>query len=148
MLAGVAELPGIAFAATLPFAVGYVPRHFVYLDVASGQYGLALAFIEGKEDVGRGVYPVVECRGRQLQPEFGEHLHLTVLGKMMIEFVVHERGKQIGSDMTAADYAVRTRGLNYRLFGRTLVGFATKHRRDGSFHPKALRLHMQHVGLV
>ena len=39
---------------------------------------------------------------------FGKHIYLTVLGQMMIVFVVNQRGKQIGSDMTAADDAVGT----------------------------------------
>ena len=46
---------------------------------------------------------------------------------MMIVFVVHERGKQIGSDMTAAYDAVLTRSLDYRLFKRILVGLAAQH---------------------
>ena len=144
----VSELPGVSFAAGLPFAVCYVPRHFVYLNISSGKHRLTLAFIKGIEHVGRGMYPVVHRGSRKSQAKFGEHLHLTVFGKMMIEFIVYKRGKQIGSDMTASYDAVRTGSLDYPGRRRVFVTFETKYRCYGLFHPQPPRFQMKHTGLV
>ena len=148
MRAYVAELPGVSFAAGLSFAVGYVPRHLIYLHIPAGHHRLALVFVQRIKHVGRGMYPVVYGRGRQLQTKLGEHLDLTILGQMVVELVVDKRGQQIGTDMSAADDAAGTFGLKDFRRWSVFVTFASQYRGYGLYYPHALRLQMQNVGLV
>ena len=67
---------------------------------------------------------------------------------MVVELVVNESGKQVGSYMSASDDAVRPPGPKYLGIRSAFVSFKPKYRCDGFLHPQTLRFRMQHVCLV
>ena len=80
-----------------------------------------MGFIEGIQDVGCGVYPVVDRRCGEFKTQFGEHLYLAVFRQVMIVLVVYQHCKKVGTNVSPTYDAVGAWRADYLWRGELLV---------------------------